>query len=134
MNSFRPVIHGSIGPPDTVAASASVVAPSPPAESGSLLLDTGSAVSSIDLAAASRAGLAFMGAIVELEGIGGARKAFQHSGRLYFPELDISVEGLFACYHLTETLGVLGIIGMDILSEFVLTIHGPNATVNLERP
>ena len=99
-----------------------------------MLFDTGAQVSTIDLAIATELSLDEVDTDAYFLGIGGRQAPRRFVAAIYFPESDIGFRGYVYGIPLREIQGVDAIIGMDILSEFVLTIHGPNRTVTLAQP
>ena len=67
-------------------------------------------------------------------GIGGEQVPRRFIGSILLPESDILLQTTFYGIPLQERLGIEAAIGMDILSEFILTIHGPNGIITLARP
>ena len=102
--------------------------------SGLMLVDTGSQVSILDIDVAISLGLTETGRVVTIEGVGGRLYAIEYTGTLYVPESNVRSVGIFSCSPMQQDWSPFGILGMDILSEFILTIHGPNGTVTLARP
>ena len=106
-----------------------------PANEGTMLIDTGAQVSVLDVEIAISLGLPETGAPTRIIGVtGDAQLSRQFTGTLHLPAWNISRPTTFVAIPLQEQSGLLGIIGMDFLIEFVLTIHGPNGTINIEPP
>ena len=99
-----------------------------------MLVDTGSQVSSLDIDVALSLGLTETEQVVAIEGVGGIQYGIQFKGSLYLPESNVRSLAIFLCYPLRRNPGILAILGMDFLSEFILTIHGPEGKINLALP
>lgn len=106
-----------------------------PTAGGAMLIDTGAQVSVLDVDTASELDLPETGAPTSIIGVTGSSQiARQFTGMLHLPAWNISRPTTFVAFPLREQSDLLGIIGMDFLAQFVLTIHGPNGTINLEQP
>ena len=136
VNDSRPLVHGVVGRDDASVDSDgdSGSAPGVPTTSGLMLVDTGSQVSSLDIDVALSLGLTETEQIVAIEGVGGIQYGIQVKGSLYLPESDVRSLAIILCYPIRRNLNIFAILGMDFLSEFILTIHGPNGAINLARP
>ena len=132
----QPIAHAIVGGMGSIEVSDSGMSLSTtgPVAGGPMLIDTGAQVSVLDIERALSLQLPETDIPTPIIGVAGAQEARQFTGLLHLPAWNITRPTTFIALPMWERLQILGIIGMDILSEFVLTIHGPNATVNLERP
>ena len=89
-----------------------------------MLIDTGAQVSVLDLAFALHLGLPGTDTPSSIVGVAGEDQARQFTGSLHLPQLKITVATTLASLPIRERLGVVGLIGMDVLSEFILTLDG----------
>ena len=106
-----------------------------PTSGGAMLIDTGAQVSVLDIEVATQLDLPETGTPTHIIGVTGSRQlSRQFTGMLHLPAWNISRPTTFVAIPLKEQSGLLGIIGMDFLVQFVLTIHGPNGKINLELP
>lgn len=101
-----------------------------------MLIDTGAQVSVLDLDSALRLGLPETGVPTPVAGVAGTALARQFTGLLHLPQWNITVATTFVSLSLREGegQGLLAIVGMDVLSEYVLTLDGPNKTITLSLP
>ena len=101
-----------------------------------MLIDTGAQVSVLDLASAFRLGLPETGDPMPIKGVAGTALARQFTALLHLPEWGITVATTFVSLLLQERegMGLLAIIGMDILSGLVLTLDGPKERIALYLP
>ena len=64
----------------------------------------------------------------------GTQIVWEVIGLVYLPDSDILEEVPLLTIPPAPGRAFIAIIGMDILSEFILTIHGPNGAITLARP
>ncbi len=90
----------------------------------------------MDLDSALELGLPETDAPTPIVGVAGTALAQQFTGLLHLPEWNITVATTFVSLPLRnqESQGLLAIIGMDVLSELVLTLDGPNRSIALSLP
>ncbi len=130
------LVYGVIGHPDrggTDNAGLTLDAAAPSGE-GMMLIDTGAQVSVLDLALALELELPETAAPVNVVGLAGESEARQFAGLLRLPEWDITMAITFVSLPLREQHGVLALIGMDVLSELILTVDGPRRRITLSLP
>ena len=99
-----------------------------------MLIDTGSQISYLDSVIAESLDLAESDMVSVARGVAGIQLVPHYAGVLHLPEWNVSRHLNFGVIPLRDPLGVIAIIGMNFLMEFVLTIHGPNRTVTLAQP
>lgn len=131
IRNSQPLVYGIVSQEGPEAANVSGSPTHASVNGGLMLVDTGSQMTILDLDIAVRAGLSSTEEIVAIQGVGGSRQGLQFDGNLWLPEFDLLLEAPFICYPMRRDFNI---IGMDILSEFILTIHGPNGSINLARP
>ena len=96
-----------------------------------MLIDTGAQVSVLDLDIALSLDLPEIGAPTAIQGVAGSSEARLFTGLLHLPEWNITVANTFVSLPLQEQHSVLALIGMDILSELLFTLDGPNMSLSL---
>ena len=99
-----------------------------------MLLDTGAQVSVLDLDIALSLDLPETGAPMAIQGVAGRSEARLFTGLLHQPEWDLTLANTFVSLPLQEQHNVLVLIGMDILGKLILTLDGPNRTLNIRAP
>lgn len=105
-----------------------------------MLIDTGAQISVLDLSFALWLELPETDSETTLHGAGGEElESRQFTALLHLPAWNITVPATFASFDLNRANQegdphIIAIIGMDILSSYVLTIDGPNGTVRLSAP
>ncbi len=129
----QPLVHGIIGRVDAHGNGLSLTTSAPMAE-GAILIDTGAQVSVLDLDRALSLGLPETAEPMSIMGITGSQEARQFSGLLHLPAWDITIATTFVSLPLMERHRVLALVGMDVLSELVLTLDGPNRRITLASP
>ena len=125
----QPLVHGIVG--HAAAGGLGLAADAPMAE-GAMLIDTGAQVSVLDLDGALNLGLPETAEPMSIMGVSGSEPARQFSGLLHLPAWDITIATTFVSLPLVQRHRVLALIGMDVLSELVLTLDGPNRRITLE--
>ena len=96
-----------------------------------MLIDTGAQVSVLDLEFALSLNLPETDIPRTIMGVSERREARQFTGLLHLPEWDITVANTFVSLPLQEQHNVLALIGMDILSELLFVLDGPNRSFTL---
>lgn len=99
-----------------------------------MLIDTGAQVSVLDLDIALSLDLPEIGAPTAIQGVSGSSEARLFAGLLHLPEWDITIANTFVSLPLLEQHNVLALIGMDILSELLFTLDGPNHSLTISVP
>ena len=99
-----------------------------------MLLDTGAQMSVLDLDLALNLGLPETDTPKLIKGVAGVAQARQFTGLLHLPEWNIIAPNTFVALPLDEDHGLLAIIGMDMLIEFILTVDGPARSITLRAP
>ncbi len=131
----RPIVHGLIssqGEFEATPEGDSVVS-SAPVGSGSMLLDTGATTTVLDLEIAEKLSLPETELYTEetVSGIGGSISVRQFTGVIYLSDWGITVPTTFLAFPLLAQTGFTAIIGMDILSDYVLVVDGPEKKIDL---
>ena len=131
----QPLAHGIVGHRNTTLTHMAL-STTAPALGGPMLIDTGAQVSLLDLSAALELGLPETDMPIAIAGVAGTGLARRFTGVLHLPQWNITVAMTFASLPLREQQeqGLLGIIGMDLLSEFILILDGPNRSIALRPP
>ena len=133
----QPLVHGIVGHKDAVVVHGGFsLSTSAPLAGGPMLIDTGAQVSLLDLNLALKLDLPETDVPISIEGVAGTGQARQFTGLLHLPQWNITVATTFASLPLREQEGegLQGIIGMDILSELILILDGPNKRITLRIP
>ena len=105
-----------------------------------MLIDTGAQVSVLDLNFALWLELPETDSETKLRGAGGEEsESRQFTALLHLPAWNITVPATFPSFDLNRghqegDLHTIAIIGMDILSDYVLTIDGPRGSIRLSLP
>ena len=94
-----------------------------------MLIDTGAQVSVLDLDFALKLGLPETDTPRSIVGVTGGHEARQFTGLLHLPAWNITVATTFVSLPLEEQHNVLALIGMDVLSELILTLDGPKRRI-----
>ena len=98
-----------------------------------MLIDTGATMTVLDVEIASNLSLPETEVHDEnaVTGIGGDVLAQQFTGAIYLPNWDITIHATFSAIPLIEQFGLVAILGMDVLSQYVLVVDGPGHRVEL---
>ena len=131
----RPIVHGLISSQAEfeVTPEGGSIASSAPVGSGSMLLDTGATATVLDLEIAEKLSLPETELYKEetVSGIGGSVSVRQFTGVTYLSTWGITVPTTFLAFPILVQTGFTAIIGMDILSDFVLIVDGPGKRIDL---
>ena len=98
-----------------------------------MLLDTGATATVLDLEIAEKLSLPETELYKEetVSGIGGSVSVRQFTGVIYLSTWGITVPTTFLAFPILVQTGFTAIIGMDILSDFVLIVDGPGKRIDL---
>ena len=129
IHNNQPLVHGVIGHGVGLDPSAT-----DPTASGPMLVDTGAQVSVLDLDLALHLGLPETDTPKLIQGVAGVAEARQFTGILHLPEWNITAPNTFMALPLDKDHGLVAIIGMDVLIDFILTVDGPARSITLTAP
>ena len=98
-----------------------------------MLIDTGATITVLDVGMASRISLPETEVHHEnwVTGIGGEVQVRQFTGVIYLPNWELTIHATFSAIPLMEQSGFVAVIGMDVLSQYVLMVDGPARRVEL---
>ena len=132
----QPLVPGIVTHIGGLDASSSPIdiEPTRPFSSGSFLIDTGAQESAVSQDVAQDLGLPRTGRRRNVVSVTGTQIVWEVIGLVYLPDSDILEEVPLLTIPPAPGRAFIAIIGMDILSEFILTIHGPNGIITLARP
>ena len=134
MPDNRPIVHGYIGSQSDFRVSPEgEVTSSAPVGDGPMLIDTGATMTVLDVEVASNLSLPETEVHNEnaVTGIGGEVLVRQFTGAIYLPNWNLTIHATFSAIPLIEQFGFVAIIGMDVLSQYVLIVDGPGRRVEL---
>ena len=134
MQDNRPIVHGYIGSQGRFSVNPEgEVTSSVPIGGGSMLIDTGATATVIDAELASNLSLPETEVRREnsVTGIGGEVPVRQFTGAIYLSNWVLTIPATFSAIPLFRQVGFVAVIGMDILSQYVLVVDGPGRRVEL---